>query len=106
MRTACRYASSKCSTIGPSESAGKIGQRADDDHGAHQQADEQRAVGGESAAGDRHLLLAARLPAAASSGIRNRKRPISMARPRVRLYQGVLALRPANALPLLPVPLV
>jgi hypothetical protein len=31
-----------------------------------------------------------------------RKRPINMARPSVVLYQGVLALRPAKALPLLP----
>ena len=52
------------------------------------------------------FFLAARLPATASSGMRIRKRPISIARPIVRLYQGVLALMPANALPLLPVPLV
>ena len=52
------------------------------------------------------FFFAARLPAAASSGIRNRNRPISMASPSVRLYQGVLALMPAKALPLLPVPLV
>ena len=32
-----------------------------------------------------------------------RKRPINMAKPSVVLYQGVLALSPANALPLLPV---
>ena len=32
-----------------------------------------------------------------------RKRPMSMARPRVVLYHGVLAVRPAKALPLLPV---
>ena len=52
------------------------------------------------------FFFAARLPAAASSGIRNRNRPISIARPSVRLYQGVLTLMPAKALPLLPVPLV
>src|SRR3989442_4813272 len=51
------------------------------------------------------FFLAARLPAAAKRGIKNRKRPISIANPIVRLYHGVLALRPANALPLFPVPL-
>ena len=51
------------------------------------------------------FFFAARLPAAASSGIRNRNRPIHMASPIVRLYQGVFALIPAKALPLLPVPL-
>ena len=51
-------------------------------------------------------FLAARLPATASSGSRKRKRPISIARPIVRLYQGVFAVMPAKALPLLPVPLV
>ena len=51
-------------------------------------------------------FFAARLPATASSGRRMRKRPISMASPMVRLYQGVFALIPAKALPLFPVPLV
>ena len=51
-------------------------------------------------------FFAARLPATASSGSRNRNRPMIIASPMVRLYQGVLALMPANALPLLPVPLV
>ena len=51
------------------------------------------------------FFLAARLPAAASKGIRNRKRPIRIARPIVRSYQGVLTVIPAKALPLLPVPL-
>ena len=35
----------------------------------------------------------------------NRNLPTSMSRPMVRLYQGVLALIPAKALPLLPAPL-
>ena len=81
------------------------GQRADNDHGADQQSDKQRTVGREGSAVDGTFFLAARLPAAASRGIRNRNRPISMASPIVRLYQGVLALMPAKALPLLPVPL-
>ena len=41
-------------------------------------------------------------PAMAMMGTIIRKRPKSMAMPRVVLYQGVLALRPAKALPLLP----
>ncbi len=36
----------------------------------------------------------------------NRKRPLSMANPRVMLYHGVFGLIPAKALPLLPVALV
>src|SRR5258708_37390049 len=52
------------------------------------------------------FFLAARLPATARIGIRNRKRPMSCANPSVRLYHGVLTLIPANALPLLPVLLV
>src|ERR1700722_10694594 len=47
----------------------------------------------------------ARLPAMASAGIRKRNLPINISIPIVRLYQGVLALIPANALPLLPAPL-
>src|SRR5581483_2024389 len=47
----------------------------------------------------------ARLPAMARAGMMNRNLAISMSIPRVRLYQGVLALIPANALPLLPAPL-
>ena len=35
----------------------------------------------------------------------NRNRPTSMSSPMVKLYQGVFALIPAKALPLLPAPL-
>ena len=41
-------------------------------------------------------------PAIARIGTIIRKRPINIARPIVVLYQGVLAFRPAKALPLLP----
>src|SRR5262249_57315133 len=51
-------------------------------------------------------FFAARLPAMANAGIMNRNLAISISMPIVRLYQGVLALIPANALPLLPAPLV
>src|ERR1700732_2276553 len=51
-------------------------------------------------------FLAARLPAIARAGIMKKNLAISMSMPIVRLYQGVLALIPAKALPLLPAPLV
>src|ERR1700674_5792804 len=50
-------------------------------------------------------FFAARLPAIARAGIMNRNLPTNISRPIVRLYQGVLALIPAKALPLLPAPL-
>ena len=40
-----------------------------------------------------------------SAGTIIRKRPASIVKPSVTLYQGVLALRPAKAEPLLPAPL-
>src|SRR6185312_3046020 len=51
------------------------------------------------------VFFAARLPATASIGMMTRNRPRSIASPRVRLYQGVLAFSPPNALPLFPVAL-
>ena len=51
------------------------------------------------------FFFEAKLPAAANSGNRNMKRPISIASPIVRLYQGVLVPIPPKALPLFPVPL-
>src|SRR5437879_12922574 len=51
-------------------------------------------------------LLPARLLAIASAGMMKRNLAISMSIPSVRLYQGVFALIPAKALPLLPAPLV
>src|SRR5215510_13697252 len=51
-------------------------------------------------------FFAARLPAIARAGIMKRNLAISMSIPRVKLYQGVLALIPAKALPLFPAPLV
>ena len=46
------------------------------------------------------------MPAMASAGTIIQKRPMSMSRPSVTLYQGVFALMPAKAEPLLPAPLV
>src|SRR5450759_1501835 len=50
-------------------------------------------------------FLPARLPAIARAGMMKRNLPTSMSMPIVKLYQGVLALIPAKALPLFPVPL-
>src|ERR1022692_1265467 len=47
----------------------------------------------------------ARLPAIASAGMMKRNLPTSISRPIDKLYQGVLALIPAKALPLFPAPL-
>src|ERR1700740_2543456 len=47
----------------------------------------------------------ARLPAMARAGIMKRNLPTSISMPIDRLYQGVLGLIPAKALPLLPAPL-
>src|SRR5450631_1078431 len=52
------------------------------------------------------FFLLARLPAAASNGIRNRNRPSNIAIPSVKLYHGVFGLSPPKALPLLPVALL
>ena len=49
------------------------------------------------------IFLAASDPAMASIGMIIRKRPMNIARPRVVFQNGVLADRPAKALPLLPV---
>ena len=49
------------------------------------------------------IFLAASDPAIASIGMIIRKRPMNIASPRVEFQNGVLADRPAKALPLLPV---
>ena len=99
-----RPAVRKCSTIGPSASAGQEVQRADQQHRAEQQDDERAAGTGKRARAGRRDFFCTSEPASAMIGTIIRKRPINMARPRVVLYQGVLAVRPAKALPLLPVP--
>src|SRR5579864_3437035 len=50
-------------------------------------------------------FFAAKLPAIARAGMMNKNLPTSMSTPIVKLYQGVLALIPAKALPLFPAPL-
>ena len=79
-------------------------QTADDPDHPDQQADEQPAVGGESASRAWPGLLPTGEPAIAKAGMMTRKRPISMPMPRVMLYQGVLPLSPPKADPLLAAP--
>ena len=62
---------------------------------------ERGPVGGEGAQAGGNGLLPAIEPAIASSGVRKRKRPISMTKPPVALYKLVLVVRPAKAEPLL-----
>ena len=50
------------------------------------------------------IFFRANEPAIARMGMIMRNRPMSIEIPSVVSYQAVLALRPANALPLLPVP--
>ena len=50
------------------------------------------------------IFFCASEPAIAMIGTIIKNRPINIANPSVVLYQGVLAVRPANALPLFPVP--
>ena len=87
----------KCSTTGPSASAGTEGERADDDDGADEQNREQWPGDRETARALRDELLAARDPASARIGTIMKKRPTSMARPSVVLYQrSSLAVRPGE----------
>src|SRR6185369_9238572 len=96
----------RCSTIGPSESAGKnVSAPTITITPTSRPAKSGPCVGKVPAEGGVSFLAPSE-PAAASSGISIRNRPASMTRPIVVLYQGVLALRPAKALPLLPAPLV
>ena len=81
------------------------GQCPDDDHCPDDQRTNRGPWVGNVPAEDGTFRLLRRLPAAASRGTMIRNRPISIARPIVTLYQGVLAFRPAKALPLFPVPL-
>ena len=78
-------------------------QRADQQHRAEQQNDEVPPETGNVPALAGAIFFCTSEPASARIGTIIRKRPINMARPSVVLYQGVLAVRPAKALPLFPV---
>ncbi len=95
---------SRCSTNGPSASAGrKVRPPTTMITSTVRPMNSGVAVGKVPAESGSVFLLASR-PATASIGSIVRKRPISMARPMVVLKNGVFALSPANAEPLLAVP--
>src|SRR6185436_1960520 len=94
----------KCSTIGPSASTGRkfsapinntVPSRSTTN--VPPESGKVPALGGE-------IFFCTSEPASAMMGTIIRNRPMSMAKPSVVLYQGVFAVRPAKALPLLPVP--
>ena len=89
--------------MGPSASAGKILQAADDEDDADQQADEQRAVGREGAGAVGSLLLRGERPGDGQDGHDVGEAAQEHGDAKVVFHQGVLALRPAKAEPLLPV---
>ena len=80
---------------------GEVGQADDDQDDADEQAGEQRRAGGERAGRGGAGCLRASEPAMASAGTMSRKRPTSIDRPSVVLYQSVLPVRPPKAEPLL-----
>ena len=81
----------KCSTIGPSASAGKKVRPPTIRITPISRPTNSGAVGREGAGGGRHDLLAASEPATASIGTIMTKRPISMARPMRHIVEGRVA---------------
>jgi len=79
------------------------GEGADQKHGADHQTGEERAGNRKGAGALRNELFASQGTRQARIGTIIANRPKSVARPRVVSYQGALAVRPAKALPLLPV---
>jgi hypothetical protein len=77
----------------------KEGERPDDENYADEQHGE---LTGKVPGDGGTLFFSARFPANASMGTIIRNRPASIVKPRLMLYQGVLAFNPANADPLLP----
>ena len=96
----------KCSTTGPSVSAGKKVSAPTIRTTPTSRPTNKGPFVGKVPADAGITFLLARLPATASSGMIMRKRPISIAIPTVMLNHGVLAFSPINALPLFPVALV
>src|SRR5262245_32069238 len=96
----------KCSTIGPSDNAGKNVKAPTTITVATSKPTNNGPWVGKVPAEVGTTFLFARLPAIASAGMMKRNRPKSMHRPPVRSYHGVLTARPPNALPLFSVWLV
>src|SRR6185312_9340681 len=96
----------RCSTIGPSDKAGRNVRAPTMMITPTRSATNSGPWVGRVPAEAGICFFRASEPAMASKGRSMKKRPISMAKPVVMLYQGVLARNPAKALPLLPVALV
>src|ERR1700730_6540466 len=95
---------SRCSTIGPRLRAGKNVSAPTMTITPTSKAEKRGVVTGNVPEDGGTRFLRPRLPAIASIGMIIMKRPMSVAAPIVELYHFVLAFRPANADPLLPVP--
>src|SRR5579863_3966670 len=95
----------KCSTSGPSDSAGKYVSAPTMRIVPIRRTTKSVPFVGKVPLVTGTSFFEARFPAMASAGMMNRNRPTSMSRPSVRPYHGVLALIPPKALPLLPAPL-
>src|SRR5215471_24157 len=93
----------RCSTIGPRLSAGKNVSAPTMRMTLTRRPVKSGVVTGKVPGDGGTRFLRPRLPAIASIGRIMKKRPISVAKPIVTLYQLVLALSPPNADPLLPV---
>ena len=93
----------KCSTTGPSVSAGRKFSAPTSNTVPSSRTTNVPPDTGKVPALAGTSFFCASDPAMAMIGTIIRNRPMSMAMPSVVLYQGVLALRPAKALPLLPV---
>src|SRR5208337_523107 len=90
----------KCSTSGPSDSAGKNVKAPMTITVPIKSPTKRAPCVGKVPLEEGTLFLTAKLPAIARVGIMNANRPSTIAKPKVRLYQGVFGLSPAKALPL------
>ena len=92
----------KCSTMGPRARAGKKVNAPTISTVPTSRITKVRPETGKLPALSGTSFFLARFPARARTGTIKRKRPKSMAKPSVVFSQGVLAVNPAKALPLLP----
>jgi len=83
---------------------GDVREGSDDDDDANEERSEGGCVGRKVPDDSGTCTFFASAPAIAKSGMIIKKRPMSIAKPMVTLYQGVLAVMPAKAEPLFPVP--
>ena len=97
-------AARKCSTIGPKASAGRKFSAPISNTVPNSNTTNVPPVTGNVPELAGAIFFCTSEPASAMIGTIIRKRPMSIAIPSVVLYHGVFAVRPAKALPLLPVP--